>query len=77
MYVQVHERWKMLTADCITVITQHRDYNIITHRTVLETVGALLSDKLEKCKILSKSKFFLYACSVRGLKFKQEIYRLV
>ena len=45
-------------ADCITVITQHRDYNVITHRTVLETAGALLSDKLEKCKILSKSKVF-------------------
>ena len=32
-------------ADCIT---QHWDYNIITHQTVLETAGALLSDKSGK-----------------------------
>ena len=32
-------------AECIT---QHWDYNIIRHRTVLETAGALLSDKSGK-----------------------------
>ena len=32
-------------ADCIT---QRWDYNVITHQTVLETAGALLSDKSGK-----------------------------
>ena len=32
-------------AECIT---QHWDYPIITHRTVLETAGAFLSDKTGK-----------------------------
>jgi hypothetical protein len=32
-------------AECIT---QHWDYPIMTHRTVLETAGALLSDKTGK-----------------------------
>ena len=32
-------------ADCIT---QDRDHNIITHQTVLETAGALLSGKSGK-----------------------------
>lgn len=32
-------------AECIT---QHWDYPVITHRTVLETAGAFLSDKTGK-----------------------------
>ena len=32
-------------AECIT---QHWDYAIVTHRTVLETAGAFLSDKSRK-----------------------------
>jgi hypothetical protein len=32
-------------AECIT---QHWDYTVVTHRTVLETAGAFLSDMSEK-----------------------------
>ena len=42
-------------ADCVT---QHWVYNIIMHRTVLETTGALLSDKSGKkyCKPTSRTQ---------------------
>jgi hypothetical protein len=52
-------------AECIT---QHWDYVVVTHRTVLETAGAFLSDKsgrnilnqqAEPCKIINYNIAFV------------------
>ena len=45
MHWQIYIRGQGRTAECIT---QHWDYAVVTHRTVLETAGAFLSDQSGK-----------------------------